>query len=149
MHETRRRFLPALSLCACLLAGCGGGPGEIEETGNFYPSNIKQGATLDVQVIRRVTKIDITNTTAADLPAGKLWLNGWFARDFPGLPVGENVTFDLYDFKDRHGERFKAGGFWATEAPDQLVLAQIETPDPQGGTQLLGLVVIGTTNPER
>ncbi|MBX3364841.1 MAG: hypothetical protein KF866_08765 [Phycisphaeraceae bacterium] len=142
-------LVAAAGTVTLVMAGCSTGATRISEEGVNYPSNLAQGETLDVQVIRRETVIEISNTSALDLPPGKLWLNAWFASDFPGLAVGQTRTFRLADFKDRHGERFAAGGFWATRPPDQVVLAQIETTDAQGAPKLLGLVVIGTTNPPR
>lgn len=92
----------------------------------------------------------MTNTTAANLPAGLMWINGWYSRKFDGLGIGQSVTFGLDEFADRYGEAFKAGGFFATELPDRLVLAQIQpvaesqnSSEPAGLKQeLIGLVVI-------
>ncbi len=105
--------------------------------GADYPSALKQSRTLDVQVTRNETEISLTNTTAAPLPPGTMWINAWYAREFPGLAVGESLTLNLRDFKDRFGDQFRAGGFWATDRPDRLALAQLES-----GGELLGLIVV-------
>lgn len=120
------------------LAGCAGSGRR--ESGPVYPSGAPQGQTLNIHVVRRETKIELTNTTAQTFGPSRVWLNGWFSRDIDGLAPGETIVLNLGEFTDRYGERFKAGGFWATQAPDELVLAQLERPE---GGQLLGLIVIG------
>lgn len=141
-----RSWLPGVA-SACILAlgfsaGCAsGGPRALVET-RPYP-RMRQGETLDVQVYRRGTTIDITNSTASTLGPGTLWLNMWFAREFEALPPGARTRIHLSEFKDQYGEAFRAGGFWATEAPDRLALAQLELPPGEGPAQLIGLVVVG------
>ncbi len=138
MHTTARIVAPALLLAALALSGAGGcaGQGELIE-GADYPHQLKQVRTMDIQVTRDETEISLTNTTAAPIPPGKLWINAWYVRDFPGLGVGESITLNLRDFHDRYADQFRAGGFWASDRPDKLALAQIET-----GNELLGLIVV-------
>jgi len=58
--------------------------------------------------------------------------------------VGEHLIFKLTEFTDEFGEPFRAGGFFATETPDMLALAEIETARADGqGTMILALVVVG------
>jgi len=132
---------------ALLLAGCS--EPKIDN-GPQYPPVVQSGVR-DVQVLRDETQISMTNTAAADLPAGLLWINGWYALPFAGLHVGKSVTLQLSEFKDRYGDSFRAGGFFATELPDRLVLAQIqpvavasagEESSPAFETKLIGLIVI-------
>lgn len=106
--------------------------------GAQYPL-IRQARSADVHVLRDETEITLTNTSAAALPKGRMWINAWFSREFQGLEVGQSTTFDLYDFKDRFGVPFNGGGFFATRRPDKLVQAQIMS---EGG-ELVGLIVIG------
>jgi hypothetical protein len=122
-------------LAGALLLGCAT-QGELVE-GADYPRDLPRAKILDIQVTRAETEISLSNTTAAPIPAGKLWLNAWYVRDFPGLGIGESITLDLHEFHDRYGDEFRAGGFWATDRPDKLALAQIEA-----NGELLGLICV-------
>ncbi len=129
----------SLSLCGAVVLGapgCRSTPSDIAE-GPSYPEERGQSRVVDIQVTRDDTHITFTNTTAQAIPPCRMWLNRWYMLDFQGLGVGETVTLDLRDFRDRYGDRFRGGGFFATEFPDKLVLAQLEI-----GPELVGLVVI-------
>ena len=85
----------------------------------------------------------MTNTTSGDLPAGRMWLNKWFSREMPGgLAIAQSVSFDLGEFVDEFGEGFRGGGFFASDDPDDLVLAQYETDNQSGDPIMLGFIVI-------
>ncbi len=138
-----RTLGPMVIVASLLSAGCAS---EQTLDGPAYPA-LTQSATVDVQVSRDSTEITMTNTTAKPLPAGRMWINAWFSREFPGLGVGQSLTLDLYDFKDRYNVAFNGGGFFATQRPDRVVQAQLhagatDTGAPSG--ELIGLVVIHT-----
>ena len=140
-----RRWGRALSgLVAALALGAAAGPlacsgsGTIEE-GPAYPSTLVQSTTLDIQVIRETTEIRITNTTGRSFGKSRLWINASYSLEIAGLKIGETITLPLSEFKDRYGANFRAGGFFAAEAPARLVLAQLQTDD-----QMFGLVVVGS-----
>lgn len=103
---------------------------------------VAQGEVLDVQVFRDRTKLRMTNTTGRDLPGGLLWLNARFSREVEALPAGETLEVPLREFRDGFGERFRAGGFWATREPDPVVLAQWEPTEGERAGERLGLVVV-------
>lgn len=111
--------------------------------GRVYPKETGRGATLDIQVVRRVSRIELTNTTARPFGPSTLWLNGRFSREIHGLDVGEHVAFSLREFRDEFGDEFRGGGFFASELSERLVLAEIETKQPDGTPVILGLVVVG------
>ncbi|MEX2217474.1 MAG: hypothetical protein WD749_01835 [Phycisphaerales bacterium] len=136
-------LLPAV-FAAALLAGCAA---QTIKEARPYPQGTPYGPSLDIQVFRRTTEIEFTNTTARPFGASILWLNGRFARPVAGLEVGQHVVLPLREFTDEYGESFRAGGFFATEAPDRLALAEIETVEPDGKTVMLGLVVVGGEAP--
>jgi hypothetical protein len=129
------RVAGVLLLACGALTGCH--TGAKLESRPDYPTAKDLGASVDIQVIRNVTTISFTNTTAQSIPAGKIWVNSAFSREFPGLGVGESITLGLAEFQNRFGEAFRAGGFWSTQRPDSLVRVQIELQD-----QLVGLTVI-------
>ncbi|MGE3108714.1 MAG: hypothetical protein AB7G11_05985 [Phycisphaerales bacterium] len=135
----RRGVIAAIAAACLALGACSSGSGDIP-AGPEFPA-IPQSGSIDVQVFRDDTIIRMTNTTARTLPPGRIWANRWYARDFPGLDVGESLTLDLSEFKDRYDDSFRAGGFFATDRPSRLVQVQLEI-----NGQLIGLVVVG--NPE-
>jgi hypothetical protein len=128
----------ALVAGAVLLCGCRG-PAKIVE-GEAYPATLKQSRVVDVQVVRDRTRITLVNTTAQAL-GGRLWLNQWWSREVSAIEPGSRVTLDLREFKDRFGGAYRAGGFFATENPDKLVLTQL-----QSGGELVGLVTLVPSN---
>lgn len=133
----QRCLLVGLLALAGAAAGC-----ATEETGfvvgEVYPAAKKQTKSLNIQVFRDDTVIRFTNTTANSLPACTMWINAWFSNEFKGLAVGESVEMSLFDFKDQYGDTFRAGGFFATQKPTRLVLAQLEYEN-----ELVGLIVVG------
>ncbi len=132
MFAVRCSLFALLTLPGCRSTTIGEGP--------VYPSEAPRVETLDVQVIRRGTKVELTNTTAREFAGGTLWLNGWWGRPIDHLRVGETLTLSLWEFRDQHAGKFRAGGFFARERPDKIVLAELQT---EGG--LLALVVVDPT----
>ncbi len=127
-------------LLVLVLSGCASHP---PEPGPQFPETLTQLRTLDIQVRRDTRVITLTNTTASNLPAGRMWLNKWFSLEMSdGLPVAQTASFDLGEFVDEFGERFRAGGFFAINDPDDLVLAQYQTINDAGETVMLGLIVV-------
>lgn len=129
----------ALVLPACQLAPA--------TYGVEYPPGLKQGTTLDIQVVRRAQRVTMTNTSAINFGPSRLWLNRRFSLPIDGWKIGETLDIHLASFADEFGERFRPGGFFAAEAPDKIVQAQIETPrsdhaDPEAQIKMLGLIVV-------
>ncbi len=120
-----------------MLGGCAGRR-EITQ-GRAYPKTTARGPSLDIQVIRRSTRIELTNTTARNFGPSILWLNGRFSKEVDAFAIGQTLTLRLKDFKDQYGEAFRGGGFFATEKPELLSLAEIE---PDGANQILSLIVV-------
>ncbi len=119
----------ALPLGGCAAKQIGDGPA--------YPEQTRQARVLDIHVVRDETEISFTNTSGQDLPAGRLWINHWYSREFAGLAIGQSVTMSLFEFKDRYGDAFRAGGFFATDKPDRVVQVQLEA-----GEEIIGLIAI-------
>jgi hypothetical protein len=138
----RKSCLPMALVVAVAAAGacCRSAPREVAYA-RPYPQ-LAQDQTLNIQVFRRTKTVELTNTTARAFGPSTLWLNARFSRPIDGLDVGESVTLPLGEFRDEFSDPFRGGGFFATERPERLILAQIETQ--QGGkASLLGMVVVG------
>ncbi len=129
------RFL-AVTACVllCGVASCSG-PAKVDYA-RPYPAKA-QSESIGVQLRRDETAVTVTNTSARSFPESTLWLNAQYARPLPALGVGETVSFDLATFRNEYSESFRAGGFFATERPDTIVLAQIELE-----SEFVGLVVV-------
>ena len=135
-----------LVVCAAWLVGCRSAPDPgAHGVARAYPEGLARAGTLDIQVVRSGTRMTMTNTTARSLGAGTVWLNMQWSRPIPGFASGETLTLELSEFLNEYGERFRAGGFFASERPDSIALTQVETTDAAGGRALIGLVtVVGT-----
>jgi hypothetical protein len=140
-RSARPRPILLASIAAALLAGCAAERPIVERPP--YPSGAPQGPTLDVQVVRHATTLELTNTTARTFGPSTIWLNRWHAAQIPGLKPGENLRIPLGTFLDRYGEPFHGGGFWATQRPDRLGVAEIQTAGADGHDVMLGLIVVG------
>jgi len=121
------------------LTGCASGPAA---PGPLYPVELRQTRTLDVQVFRSAKHVQFTNTTAEPFGESRVWLNARYSTDISGAAPGESITLPLDSFVDEHGDIFRGGGFFATEIPERLVLAQLETLDENRRLVMLGLVVV-------
>ena len=84
----------------------------------------------------------MTNTTAHSYGPSRIWLNQWYAADILGLRIGESVDLRLSRFKDEFGDSFRGGGFFAAEAPDKIVKAELQI-DRDGEPVLIPLIVVG------
>lgn len=125
-----------LLIAAGLLGACAGKPPEIVD-GPIYPS-VGQSEVLDIQVIRSGKTITMTNTSTRAFTDARLWAIQWYSHPLPSWKPGETLTLDLANFKDRYGNHMRAGGFWAVDNPEKLVLMQVEQ-----GDKVIGLVVVG------
>jgi hypothetical protein len=145
-----RTFVPLAMLgahlvAAAVLSGCRSEPTAVDYA-RLYPGDLKQSQVLDVQVFRHTHDLEFTNTSAKAFGQSTLWINERFSKPIGSLAVGETLKIPLSEFRDEFSIPFRSGGFFATEAPDRLVLAQIEVPSAEGKPTLYGLVVIGGRN---
>lgn len=122
--------LPLLPACAARVRESAPGP--------RFPDGARQVATLDIQARQGATDIVLLNTSARSFAVARVWLNAWYSAEIEGLGIGETLTIPLARFRDEHGARPQAGGFFAVRDPITVVQAQIE--DESG---LYGLVVVG------
>ncbi|MEL7473728.1 MAG: hypothetical protein AAGK04_10465 [Planctomycetota bacterium] len=140
-----RRSSKASVLLVCVLAvvavGCQGRKAAVTYA-RPYPQ-LEPIETLDVQVIKTETHVELTNTTGRDFGFSNLWINQRFNRPITGFEIGQTLKLPLKEFVDQHSDRFPAGGFFATGPADNVVLAEIETLDEAGeSSELYGLIVV-------
>lgn|GEM_PF-591946 len=131
-----------LVTAAILLAlpACSGVPTPVPYA-RPYPA-LTQSQALNIQVFRTTKHLELTNTTARAFGPSTLWLNARFSRPIDGLGVGQSLKLRLEEFRDEYSDVFRGGGFFSTEAPERLVLAQIETVNPDAKPDLVGLIVV-------
>ncbi len=154
-HRSNDRSLrpPSLALTLALAAGvglsaCRSAPRPVAWA-RPYPIALSRAETLNIQVIREGPQITLTNTSARAFGPSTLWLNNRYAYPIEGLEVGETISLHLGRFADENSDRFRPGGFFATEVPDLLVLTELETISPQtGAPELLGLISVGNRRGE-
>ena len=142
--KTTRTLGPVLALVLLLPGGCMShwlgdtGTAYDKDAGRAYPVEMAREPSLMIQVLRDVTEIEMTNTTAHVFGASTIWLNSRYSHEIDGMGVGETISLNLDAFTDEFGEHFRGGGFFAIVNPDPLVMAEIETDG-----KLYGLVVTG------
>ncbi len=140
------RALKAAAMAVCLAAALGQtscmSKGRLTEgtQPRPYPYDAELLRTLDVQVFRDGSKIELVNHTTQHLADFDLWLNERWVRRIESLPPGESVKVSLYEFLDEYQEPFRGGGIFSTELPEPVVKAEV-----QASEGLVGLIVI----PER
>jgi len=123
------------------LGACRSRPSAVDYARPFPP--LAQQASVNVQVVRKTTKIELTNTTARDFGKSTLWINSRFAHPIEEFKVGQTLSLDLSDFRDEHNDAFRAGGFFAAEPPDKIALVQMETVGVEGKPEMVGFVIVG------
>lgn len=102
-----------------------------------YPYDAPILRTLDVQIFRDGSHIELVNHTTQSLADFDLWLNERYVRHIGALPPGGSITLSLFEFLDEYKEPFRGGGIWSTELPEPIVKAEVQTADG-----LVGLISI-------
>lgn len=140
------RTIPVIAL-ALTLAGCSStGP---LKPGASYPSILVRTEPSTIQLVRETRHVEMTNVTARSFGPSRIWLNQWYSAEIEGFAVGETIRLPLTRFTDEFGDSFRGGGFFAAEAPDKLVKAELETDAARtegtlGGERVLvPLIVVG------
>lgn len=134
--------LGAAALALFSAPGCGRGADPVPYA-RQYPASIERApATLNIQVFKRPTRLEFTNTTSRAFGPSTIWLNRRFSRPIDDIALGESVSIPLTEFRDEFSDYFPPGGFFARENPERLVLAEIETAGPDGNPILFGMVVV-------
>lgn len=104
-----------------------------------YPLELHRPDSVDIQVFRQDTGIEIVNATAVSYEDVDVWINRRYTAALESLPAGGRAHMSLWDFYDMRGEQFNAGGLFAIREPTlvRLVELQVNQSDP-----LVGLITI-------
>lgn len=137
--------LAALGACVFSLGACRSAPTPVEYAREYPGGTFHDPGTLDIQVVRRAKNLDFTNTTAQQFGPSTVWVNRWYSWPIEGLKVGESVSLPLTEFKDQYSVAFRAGGFFARENPDTVVMCELETKNAAGESVIYGLIVVKGT----
>ena len=137
-----KHALPILKLFVALsfLSGCQTPPPDITKATTSYPLALHTANAIPIQVVRDQEFITIVNSTATDFNNAVLWINQQYTQPLPPMPAGSTIRINLWHCYDALGEQFNAGGFWRTDEPTQLVMAELQSGEFQ---PLVGLIVIG------
>ena len=104
-----------------------------------YPRELHTANSIDVQVFRDGTTIELVNATPRSFDNFALWINQRFVQRVDSLPAGGRLRLSLWDFYDERGEIMNAGGFFRAYEPDPVRMVQIQLDD---ASPLLGLITI-------
>ena len=110
------------------LSGCAATT-PTERIARRYPIGAPHAPTLPIQFVIEARRVEFTNSTGAVFGPSVRWLNQWYSVAIDGMAIGETVSIPISQFVDEHGLQMRGGGFFATEAPERIVLAELQTPD--------------------
>lgn len=131
--------LAALTLMATSLGGCTSRGYYPDRATAPYPYHLHTPESIDVQVFRDGTNMELVNGTGRAFADFDLWVNQRWVRRVESLPAGGRLRLSLWDFYDERGETMEAGGMWRTRGETPLRLVQIQLDDH---TPLIGLVTV-------
>jgi len=129
-------LLSSLLLCAI---GCEGVRYDPQRATRPYPQELHQTNSVNIQVFRHETSIEIINATTRSYNDFDIWINQRYVHRLETLPIGQIVHVSLWDFYDVRGESFNAGGFWRSDEPTLVCLVEIQSSDTE---PLVGLITI-------
>ena len=141
-------ILLGMALVAFLaMAGCGSTYRyDPERATRSYPYELHTTQTVDIQVFRDETDIELVNSTGTSYADFDLWINQRYVARVDSLPAGSTRRFSLWDFYDELGESLNAGGFFRTREPDKVRLVEIQLDD---SSPMIGLITIRSEDVRR
>ena len=101
----------------------------VQPEARSYPAAAARAGSVDIQAFRDGTTLRMTNTTARGFGPSTVWVNRRFSLPIDGLMPGAGLELDLRRFIDEYGSAFRAGGFFATQRPEPVVLVELEDAD--------------------
>ena len=123
-----------------LLAGCESVRYDPLLASRGYPRDLHRTETVDIQVFRDGSTIELVNATPKGYRDFDLWINQRYVRRIAVLPAGKTIEVSLWGFFDERGETLNAGGFLTTDLPTPVYLVEIQEVE---GKPLVGLIAIG------
>ena len=122
-----------------MLAGCQDIRFDPARATPSYPHHLHQANSVNIQVFREDTSIELVNATTHAYTDFNLWINQRYTNRIESLPAGATVRLSLLDFYDERGESLNAGGLFRSDEPTPVRLVEIQTGDDQ---PLVGLITI-------
>ncbi len=104
-----------------------------------YPHHLHQANSVNIQVFREDTSIELVNATTHAYTDFNLWINQRYTNRIESFPAGATVRLSLWDFYDERGESLNAGGLFRSDEPTPVRLVEIQSGDEQ---PLVGLITI-------
>ena len=92
-----------------------------------YPFERHSLQVVDVHVFRDGSQVVIAIGSDTHLESPRIWINQRYMFDSSDIKIGGTIVLDLGLFRDKFGESFSAGGFFAFREPEPLRLVQLET----------------------
>ena len=133
-------LLAGFVLLLVVLGGCSSSQRYAPERATRpYPYELHTTATVDIQVFRDDTEIELVNSTARTYRDFDLWLNQRYVARVEELGAGKTIRLSLWDFYDDLGESLNAGGFFRTRRPDKVRLAEMQF---DASSPMIGLITV-------
>ena len=138
-RSTRIRSLAAGVLLVGIVLGCQDIRYDPARATQSYPHHLHQANSVNIQVFRQDTSIELVNATTHAYTDFDLWINQRYASRIESLPAGATLRVSLWDFYDERGESLNAGGLFRSDDPTPVRLVEIQTTDEE---PLIGLITI-------
>ena len=122
-----------------MLAGCHDIRFDPARATQSYPHQLHQANSVNIQVFREDTSIELVNATTRSYTDFRLWINQRYTNRIDSLAAGATVRLSLWDFYDERGESLNAGGLFRSDEPTPVRLVEIQTGDEE---PLVGLITI-------
>ena len=120
-------------------SGCGRVMYVPTQATRSYSHELHTIDTVDIQVFRDVELIELVNATVHSYLDFDIWINQRYVLHVDQMLAGETIRLSLWDFFDERGDRFNAGGFWATREPERVRLVEMQ---PAQNLPMVGLLTI-------
>ncbi len=137
--STRIRRLAAGLLLGGTLLGCHDIRFDPARATQSYPYHLHHANSVNIQVFREDTSIELVNATTRSYADFDLWINQRYTSRIESLPAGATLRVSLWDFYDERGESLNAGGLLRSDEPTPVRLVEIQTSDEE---PLIGLITI-------
>jgi len=124
---------------AALHAGCASRDFDPEMATRAYPSELHTTNTVNIQVFRDNTKLEIVNATAMTYEDADVWINQRYVAPAGTLEAGSRKVIQLDKFHDIRGEVFRAGGFFREVEPEPVRMVELQVGEAE---PLIGLITI-------